>query len=54
MVTPFSEIDKNEYIDPRTAQVAIVDHVKQVRPVVVPMNTNSLHLQDYNVLLTNL
>lgn len=30
MVTPFSEIDKNEYIDPRTAQVAIVDHVKQV------------------------
>lgn len=30
MVTPYNEIDKNEYIDPRTAQVAIVDHVKQV------------------------
>ncbi|KAK4381810.1 F-actin-capping protein subunit alpha [Sesamum angolense] len=25
----FSEIDKNEYLDPRTAQVARVDHVKQ-------------------------
>ncbi|KAL6529451.1 hypothetical protein OROGR_015074 [Orobanche gracilis] len=30
MVTSFCEIDKNEYLDPRTAQVAIVDHVKQV------------------------
>ncbi|KAL8028920.1 hypothetical protein ABFS82_14G191600 [Erythranthe guttata] len=30
MVTSFSEIDKNEYLDPRTAQVAIIDHVKQV------------------------
>ncbi|KAL6536697.1 hypothetical protein OROMI_026278 [Orobanche minor] len=29
MVTSFCEIDKNEYLDPRTAQVAIVDHVKQ-------------------------
>lgn len=30
LVTSFSEIGENEYIDPRTAQVAKVDHVKQV------------------------
>lgn len=30
LVTSYGEIDKNEYLDPRTAQVAIVDHVKQV------------------------
>lgn len=30
LLTSFSEIDENEYLDPRTAQVAIVDHVKQV------------------------
>lgn len=30
LVTSFGEISKNEYLDPRTAQVAIVDHVKQV------------------------
>ncbi|CAK9157748.1 unnamed protein product [Ilex paraguariensis] len=29
LVTSFSEIDKNDYLDPRTAQVAILDHVKQ-------------------------
>ncbi|KAL0387418.1 UNVERIFIED_CONTAM: F-actin-capping protein subunit alpha [Sesamum radiatum] len=29
IVSSFSEIDKNEYLDPRTAQVARVDHVKQ-------------------------
>ncbi|KAL0348022.1 UNVERIFIED_CONTAM: F-actin-capping protein subunit alpha [Sesamum angustifolium] len=30
IVSSFSEIDKNEYLDPRTAQVARVDHVKQI------------------------
>lgn len=30
LVTSFSEVSENEYIDPRTAQVAVVDHVKQV------------------------
>lgn len=30
LVTSFSEISENEYLDPRTAQVAVVDHVKQV------------------------
>lgn len=30
IITSFGEIDKNEFLDPRTAQVAIVDHIKQV------------------------
>lgn len=30
LVTSFSEISENEYLDPRTTQVAVVDHVKQV------------------------
>lgn len=30
LVTSFGEISENEYLDPRTAQVAVVDHVKQV------------------------
>ncbi|KAL2941038.1 F-actin-capping protein subunit alpha [Bienertia sinuspersici] len=29
IITSFSEVAENEYLDPRTAQVAIVDHVKQ-------------------------
>ncbi|KAJ6928691.1 hypothetical protein NC652_012731 [Populus alba x Populus x berolinensis] len=30
LVTSYNELDENEFLDPRTAQVAIVDHVKQV------------------------
>ena len=30
LVTSFGEIDENDYLDPRTAQVVTVDHVKQV------------------------
>jgi len=30
IITTFNEITENEYLDPRTAQVAVVDHVKQV------------------------
>ncbi|KNA05839.1 hypothetical protein SOVF_186560 [Spinacia oleracea] len=30
IISSFSEVSDNEYLDPRTAQVAIVDHVKQV------------------------
>ncbi|MCI04460.1 F-actin-capping protein subunit alpha, partial [Trifolium medium] len=30
LVTSFGELEDNAYLDPRTAQVAIVDHVKQV------------------------
>lgn len=44
IVSSYSEITENEYLDPRTAQVAIVDHVKQVIVVVlhygVPCSVN--------------
>ncbi|KAL5566371.1 hypothetical protein UlMin_029535 [Ulmus minor] len=30
IITSFGELDKTEFLDPRTAQVAIVDHIKQV------------------------
>jgi hypothetical protein len=30
LVTSFGELEDNAFLDPRTAQVAIVDHVKQV------------------------
>jgi hypothetical protein len=30
IITTYGELDKNNYLDPRTAQVATVDHVKQV------------------------
>lgn len=30
LVTSFGELKENEFLDPRTAQVAIVDHIKQV------------------------
>ncbi|CAO2836729.1 unnamed protein product [Amaranthus hypochondriacus] len=30
IISSFSEVSENEYLDPKTAQVAIVDHVKQV------------------------
>uniref|UniRef100_A0ACD5XT46 Uncharacterized protein n=1 Tax=Avena sativa TaxID=4498 RepID=A0ACD5XT46_AVESA len=33
IITTYGELDKNDYIDPRTAQVATVDHVKQNCPV---------------------
>ncbi|RCV14464.1 hypothetical protein SETIT_2G428400v2 [Setaria italica] len=29
IITTFGELDKNNYLDPRTAQVATVDHIKQ-------------------------
>ncbi|KAL5068446.1 hypothetical protein RYX36_019333 [Vicia faba] len=36
LVTSFGELEDNAFLDPRTAQVAIVDHVKQVCEVVRP------------------
>ncbi|GMN43910.1 hypothetical protein TIFTF001_013109 [Ficus carica] len=30
IISSFAELGKNEFLDPRTAQVAIIDHVKQV------------------------
>ncbi|KAJ4719446.1 F-actin-capping protein subunit alpha [Melia azedarach] len=42
LVTPFGELDENEYLDPRTAQVAIVDHVKQACTEVRPASDEEL------------
>lgn len=42
ILTSFSEVGKNEYLDPRTAQVAIVDHVKQVCTDVRPASDEEL------------
>lgn len=36
LVTSYGELEDNAYLDPRTAQVAIVDHVKQVCTEVRP------------------
>lgn len=40
LVTAFGEIDEIEYLDPRSYQVAIVNHVKQVifipSPTILP------------------
>lgn len=33
LVTSFGELEGNAFLDPRTAQVAVVDHVKQVSPL---------------------
>ncbi|XP_051125085.1 F-actin-capping protein subunit alpha [Andrographis paniculata] len=54
LVTSYSEIDKNQYIDPRTAQVAIVDHVKQVCEDVRPANDEELpssYIEEYRCAL---
>ncbi|XP_048236045.1 F-actin-capping protein subunit alpha isoform X2 [Ricinus communis] len=42
LVTSYNELNKNEYLDPRTAQVAIVNHVKQVCTVVRPATDEEL------------
>ncbi|CAA3007069.1 F-actin-capping subunit alpha [Olea europaea subsp. europaea] len=50
LVTSFNEIDKNEYFDPRSAQVAIVDHLKQVCTDARPANDDELpssYIEEY-------
>ncbi|WZY74276.1 hypothetical protein YC2023_006516 [Brassica napus] len=42
IVSSYSEITENEYLDPRTAQVAIVDHVKQICTKVRPADDEEL------------
>nr|GLL29492.1 F-actin-capping protein subunit alpha isoform X1 [Ipomoea trifida] len=54
LITSFGEISKNEYIDPRTANVAIVDHVKQVCKEVRPASDEELpsaYVEDYRCAL---
>lgn len=36
LITSFGELNENEFLDPRTAQVATVDHIKQVCTKVRP------------------
>lgn len=42
IIAPFGEIDECSYFDPRTAQVATVDHVKQVCKMVRPADEEEL------------
>ncbi|KAK4491103.1 hypothetical protein RD792_001825 [Penstemon davidsonii] len=54
MVTTFNEIVENEYLDPRTAQVAMVDHVKQVCEDTRPANDEELpssYIEEYRFAL---
>ncbi|KAG5541558.1 hypothetical protein RHGRI_021408 [Rhododendron griersonianum] len=54
LITSFGEINENEYIEPRTAQVARVDHVKQVCTEVRPATDEELpspYVEDYRYAL---
>lgn len=54
IITPFSEVAENEYLDPRTAQVAIVDHVKQACTEARPANDEELpssYIEDFRCAL---
>ena len=44
IISSFSEVSENEYLDPKTAQVAIVDHVKQVSSLPVILSCTCLSL----------
>lgn len=52
LVTSFGELGENEYLDPRTAQVAIVDHVKQVSSAVFKKSCTSTSYVNKKVLMT--
>ncbi|KAL6964734.1 hypothetical protein U1Q18_035792 [Sarracenia purpurea var. burkii] len=50
LISSFGEIDENEYLDPRTAQVARIDHVNQVCTKVRPASDEELpsaYVEDY-------
>ncbi|KAA8536837.1 hypothetical protein F0562_029315 [Nyssa sinensis] len=54
LVTSFGELNENEYLDPRTAQVAIVDHVKQLCRELRPALDEELpspYIEDYRCAL---
>lgn len=53
LVTSFGELGENEYLDPRTAQVAIVDHVKQVSSAVFKKSYTSTSYVNKKVLMTH-
>ncbi|KAJ4968230.1 hypothetical protein NE237_014931 [Protea cynaroides] len=54
IVTSFGELSVNEYLDPRTAQVATVDHIKQACTVVRPATDEelpSVYIEDFRCAL---
>ncbi|KAE8675406.1 F-actin-capping protein subunit alpha [Hibiscus syriacus] len=54
LVTQYGELRDNEYLDPKTAQVAIVDHVKQVCTEVRPATDEELptpYIEEYRCAL---
>ncbi|KAF4357470.1 hypothetical protein G4B88_025639, partial [Cannabis sativa] len=54
IITSFGELGKNEFLDPRTAQVAIIDHVKQVCTEVRPAMDEELpspYIEEYRCAL---
>lgn len=53
LVTSFGELGENEYLDPRTALVAIVDHVKQVSSAVFKKSCTSTSYVNKKVLMTH-
>lgn len=53
LVTSFGELGENEYLDPRTTQVAIVDHVKQVSSAVFKKSCTSTSYVNKKVLMTH-
>ncbi|KAJ6928690.1 hypothetical protein NC652_012731 [Populus alba x Populus x berolinensis] len=53
LVTSYNELDENEFLDPRTAQVAIVDHVKQVCTEMRPTADEELsspYIEEFHIL----
>ncbi|XP_057867133.1 F-actin-capping protein subunit alpha isoform X1 [Cryptomeria japonica] len=56
IVTEFSELDETHYLDPRTAQVATVNHVKQVCTEVRPaadVELASVYVEEFRFALDN-
>ncbi|CAI9103420.1 OLC1v1001892C3 [Oldenlandia corymbosa var. corymbosa] len=54
LITSFSEIREDEYLDPRTAQVAVVDHAKQTCVEVRPASDEELpsaYVEEYRAAL---
>ncbi|KAF4364127.1 hypothetical protein F8388_003507 [Cannabis sativa] len=54
IITSFGELGNNEFLDPRTAQVAIIDHVKQVCTEVRPAMDEELpspYIEEYRCAL---
>ncbi|XP_072974727.1 F-actin-capping protein subunit alpha [Typha angustifolia] len=54
IITTYGELDENNYFDPRTAQVATVDHIKQVCTKLRPATDEELpssYIEEFRVAL---